>query len=81
VVFSGRRQDAVTAAETAIRTRGGKAVGVVADMTRQGAEHRPRRAGPLRRPGHLGGELPRRGIFRQLALPSSGEINYPESDI
>jgi 3-oxoacyl-[acyl-carrier protein] reductase len=38
VVFSGRRQDAVTAAETAIRTRGGKAVGVVADMTtREGA--------------------------------------------
>ena len=33
VVFSGRNQDAVAAAETAIRAGGGATVGVVADMT------------------------------------------------
>ena len=38
VVFSGRNRDAVTAAEAAIQSGGGKAVGVVADMTtRDGA--------------------------------------------
>jgi hypothetical protein len=25
-------------------------------------------------------DVTRRGIFRQLAIPSSGEIKYPESD-